>query len=301
MHFRPFVQRIVRIRATLDDVTEQPSAPARTRREPPPFRRVTVVASQWLSPRMLRVSLSGAELEGFAVEEPAASVRVLLPSPGTEELIIPAWHGNEFLLPDGQRPTLRTFTPRRVVGSPPVLDIDIVVHPHGAAARWASEAGAGASAAISGPGRGYTIGRPGPTAGCEPATDPASPVASFFLAGDETAIPAIGQLLEALPAGAAVEVHLEVAHPDARSSLPEQRGATVVWHDLAAGAPPGDALVGAVTAAVIDPLAQVWVAGEAASVQRIRRHLFDMLKMPRSQATVRGYWKHGRSGDAGSN
>jgi NADPH-dependent ferric siderophore reductase len=249
---------------------------------------------------MLRVSLAGAELQGFSAPEPAASVRLLLPSSGTEELIIPAWNGNEFLLPDGRRPTLRTFTPRHLVGSPPVLDIDIVVHPQGAAARWAAEAGAGAPVAVSGPGRGYTFTQRDLTAGDDSAADTPTAVASLFLAGDETAIPAISQLLESAPAGAAIDVHLEVAHHDARFALPEHRGATVVWHDLAPGAPPGDALFGAVSSADIDPRALVWVAGEAAGVQRVRRHLFDTLGTPRGQATVRGYWKHGRSGDGGS-
>jgi NADPH-dependent ferric siderophore reductase len=41
----------------------------------------------------------------------------------------------------------------------------------------------------------------------------------------------------------------------------------------------------------------VWVAGEAAAVQRIRRHLFEDRGLPRSQASVRGYWKHGRRGN----
>jgi len=35
----------------------------------------------------------------------------------------------------------------------------------------------------------------------------------------------------------------------------------------------------------------VWVAGEAAAVHRIRRHLFDERGLPRRQATIRGYWK----------
>jgi NADPH-dependent ferric siderophore reductase len=43
-----------------------------------------------------------------------------------------------------------------------------------------------------------------------------------------------------------------------------------------------------------------WISrmGEAAAMQRIRRHLFEDRGLPRSQASVRGYWKHGRSGDA---
>jgi len=39
------------------------------------------------------------------------------------------------------------------------------------------------------------------------------------------------------------------------------------------------------------------VAGEAAAVQRIRRHLFTERGVTRSHAAVRGYWKHGRTGD----
>jgi NADPH-dependent ferric siderophore reductase len=31
-------------------------------------------------------------------------------------------------------------------------------------------------------------------------------------------------------------------------------------------------------------------------MQRIRRHLFETRALPREQATVRGYWKHGRAG-----
>jgi NADPH-dependent ferric siderophore reductase len=41
----------------------------------------------------------------------------------------------------------------------------------------------------------------------------------------------------------------------------------------------------------------LWVAGEAAAMQRIRRHLFENRGLPRAHTWVRGYWKHGRSGD----
>jgi NADPH-dependent ferric siderophore reductase len=39
----------------------------------------------------------------------------------------------------------------------------------------------------------------------------------------------------------------------------------------------------------------VWAAGEAAAMQRIRKHLFDERNAPRDHTTVRGYWKHGRT------
>ena len=246
----------------------------RVRREPPAFRSLEVTGVEPRSPRMVRVTLEGPELDGFAVDQPAASVRVLFPSPGTRELVLPAWDGNEFLLPDGSRPAIRTFTPHWSEGA---LAVDVVLHGRGVASEWAEAAGPGDRVAVSGPGRGYVVDGDAP---------------AFLLAGDESALPAIGQVLEALPGGRPVQVHVEVTDDDARLPLPAE------WHVLARGAPPGEALVAAVRAADPAPGTRVWVAGEAAAVQRIRKHLFGELGMPRTQATVRGYWKHGRAGDS---
>ena len=256
----------------------QPSpGTGRTRREPPAFRPVAVRHVERLSPRLVRVTFTGPSLEGLVVDDPAASVRLLLTT--SEEPVV-TWNGNEFLMPDGRRPTIRTFTPVRVATDSLELDLDIVLHGKGAAAEWAATAAPGDRAAVSGPGRGYVI-------------DPSAP--TFFLAGDESAIPAIRQLLERLPVQTPAEVHIEVAQPDARLPLRLPDGATVEWHDLPPGAASGQTLVTATTEAVLAPGAAIWVAGEAAAVQRIRRHLFEERSRPRGRATVRGYWKHGRS------
>lgn len=246
------------------------------RREPPRFRTVAVRTITHLSPHMARVTLAGQELQGFDVPESAASIRLLLPAPGSDELVMPAWNGNEFLLPGGERPIIRTFTPRRFDPDACELDLDVVLHAGGAASAWVETAGPGDPAAVSGPGRGYRI-------------DPGA--AAFFLAGDETALPAMGQLLEAIDESAEVRVIIEIAHPDARIELPEHPGAKVDWIERPADGAPGSALVGAVTTADIDPGTHVWVAGEAGSLVPIRRHLFDELGFDRSQVTVRGYWK----------
>jgi NADPH-dependent ferric siderophore reductase len=250
----------------------------RVRREPPRFRRVEVRRLDERTPRLTRVTLAGPELEGLAVDEPAASVRLLLPSPGSDELVIPAWKGNEFLLADGSRPVIRTLTPRRVDPDAGELDVEIVRHGSGQASAWVADAGPGAPAAVSGPGRGYSF-------------DPEA--AALLLAGDETAIPAISQLLEVLPAATTAQVHIEVADPVAELPLP----ADVSWHVLPDGEPPGTALVAAVRAADIPSGAKVWAAGEAAAMQRIRKHLSEERGLSRRDATVRGYWKVGRAGD----
>jgi NADPH-dependent ferric siderophore reductase len=242
-----------------------------------------VRSADWLTPRLVRLTFTGSGLGALVAGDPAASVRLLLPSPGTRELVMPTWNGNEFLLADGRRPIIRTFTPYRVDAEASELELWAVIHGVGPASEWASAAAGGEAAAISGPGRGYAIDRN---------------ATAFLLAGDETAIPAISQLLEALPAAASVQVHIEVARPDARLALPRHPRAEISWWDLPDGARAGDMLVASVRGATIGAETVVWVAGEAAAVQRIRRHVFDDLGLPRSQTTVRGYWKHGRGGDA---
>lgn len=233
------------------------------------------------SPRLARVTLAGPELEGFATPQPAASVRLLLPTAGTSELRIPTWTGNEFLLPDGRRPTIRTFTPRHLDATALEIDLDVVLHGSGAASTWAAAASPGAVAAVSGPGRGYTV-------------DPGA--RRILAAGDETALAAVAQLLETVPADVAIDVVVEVGRPEARLAVPDHPRSTVQWCDLPPGAPPGDALVAAVMGADVPEGTRVWAAGEAAAVQRIRRHLFEERGLPRAYVTVRGYWKHGRSG-----
>jgi NADPH-dependent ferric siderophore reductase len=233
----------------------------------------------------MSVVLGGPELDDFSLREPAASVRVLLPSFPGADLAVPMWMGNEFLLPNGERPVIRTLTPRRFDATGGELEVQVVVHDGGAASQWAAAVAPGDAAAMSGPGRGYRID---------------GDAAGLLLVGDETAIPAIAQLLEWMPSALAVEVHIEVAERDAQLALPVNAETAVSWHVREAGAAPGDALVGAVASSTIGEEWRIWAAGEAAAMYRIRHHLFDDRRVPRAHATVRGYWKHGRAGDSDS-
>jgi NADPH-dependent ferric siderophore reductase len=255
------------------------AAAQRIRREPPAFRRVGVRSKQLLSERMLRIVLGGDELDGFAIESPASSVRLLLPAPGADALEMPTWTGNQFELATGERAPIRTFTPRAFDAARRELTLDVVLHEHGAATDWARRAETGDEAAISGPGR-------------SEALDPDA--RSFLLAGDGSAIPAVAQLLEWIDHDRTIDVHIEIAHPDARFELPDHPRATITWHDAAPGAMPGSSIVEVVRQ--LDELPDaVWVAGEAAAVQRLRTHLFEERGRTRKSVTARGYWKLGRS------
>ncbi len=249
------------------------------RKEPPPFRRVRVQSTTLLGERMRRVVLGGDQLDGFTIKAPASSVRLLLPPTGADDIVLPTWSGNQFELPNGERAPIRTFTPRYFDAEQLLLTLDMVLHDHGAATDWARKAVVGDVVAVSGPGRSERL-------------DPDA--RSHLLAGDESALPAIGQLLEAIPHDQTVEVLVEVSAHEARIELPSHPRSTVTWHDSRAGDEPGDALVAAVTAQGSLPDA-VWVAGEAAAVQRLRTHLFEERGRSRDSVTARGYWKRGRS------
>jgi len=246
------------------------------RREPPALRSVTVVSTERLTPRMTRVGFSGDDLTGLVPNLPAGSVRLLVPSSGSDDLVIPQWNGNEFLLPSGVRPALRTFTPLTDGRSSDEMAVDVVGHEGGVVSEWARQARPGDPAALSGPGRGY-------------AFDPEAE--QYLIVGDESALPAMSQLIEALPLAARLAIHVELRHVDARVEMPSRPHLSINWHDLLPGGVPGTTLIAAVGAAALVPGTRVWAAGEAASMQALRRHLFEQRGLPRSHVTVRGYWK----------
>lgn len=245
------------------------------RREPPPFRRAEIVRTERRTPFLVRVTLGGDELVGLPPGEPAASVRLLLPEP--DGLVLPTWTGNEFLLPDGRRPLLRTVTPLHAAGRELVVD---VVRHTSPLTRWA-DAGVGTAVAVSGTGRGTTV-------------DPE--VRSWLLLGDESAVPAISTVLAALPPTAAAEVVVEVRADEARSDLPAPPSGSITWVVADPAEPPGSALVRAVERAERGPGTHVWAAGEAAAMQRIRQVVASDRDSWRPTSTIRGYWKAGRAG-----
>jgi len=250
----------------------------RLRREAPPFRLVEVVRSEPLSPYLRRLTLSGRELDGFDIGQPASSVRLLLPF-DDEHLEVPTWRGNEFLLADGQRPTIRTVTPVRFDANTLDLDVEIVLHGPGPLSQWAASAKPGDRLAVSGTGRGYEIDET---------------ALSFLIAGDESAIPAIRTITPALPEAADVHVTIEVRDGKGIVELPTRPNLAIGWREQGADAP-GDQLLRSIRETNPDPTTQYWVAGEAAAVQRIRKYLFDDKLVDRSAAVVRGYWKLNRS------
>ena len=169
---------------------------------------------------------------------------------------------------------VRTFTPLRVDNDAGRMDLEIVRHDKGAVSGWAETVSPGEPAAVNGPGRGFEL--PDGTT-------------RLLLLGDETALPAVAQLMEWMPPEVEIEAHVEVVADDAVVGMPDDDAVT--WH---VSDPPGAALAEMARSLTADDLpdtTHLWAAGGASAVQAIRSHLFDDLGFARSRATVRGYWK----------
>ncbi len=220
---------------------------------------------------MRRITLKGAELEGFAPPGPASYLKLIFPEPGQTEPTRP--------LPDGPRAvSMRTYTPLAVRPEALEVDVDFVLHGDGPASTWAAQATIGQVLFLMGPGPGYAL-------------DTAD--TQHLLIADDSALPAVETILAALPAGAHAQVLLEVISQAEQRPLHSAAQLDVVW--LARGPDhrtAGQALEKALHAlAPIGPGTRVYLACEAAAMRRIRQLLITALGVNRSQIVGRGYWK----------
>jgi len=247
----------------------EPAPPPRPRK---PRYATTVQRVQRLTPRMLRIVFGGAELAAFNWNGPAAHIKLILESAGTD--------------PE-TRPLSRTYTPRHFDAARRELTVDFVLHGEGPASTWAAQARVGASMLIAGPGRSYALD---------------AHVQWLLVAGDESAIPAVATLLEVVPDGIATQVLLEVndAADEFALAAPRSnvnirwlhRAQPVLGHGTAVRA--GIELAAAVRA-FETPAGEgrLYVACEADAMRGIRRHLLLERALPRAWLTTRGYWKQG--------
>jgi NADPH-dependent ferric siderophore reductase len=245
------------------------AAPAPRKRRPP--RRVEVSRVEVLSPAMRRITLTGAELEGFAPAGPASYIKLIFPEPGQTEPVRP--------LPDGPRAvSMRTYTPLAVRPDALEVDVDFVLHGEGPASTWAAQARVGQVLFLMGPGPGYTLD---------------ADATQHLLIADDSALPAVETILAALPAGASARVLLEVISEAEQRPLHSPAQLDVRWlprgaDHRAAGLPLEKALrEGPAVAAD----ARIYLACEAAAMRRIRQLLIDELDVNRSRIVGRGYWK----------
>jgi len=245
-------------------------------------RRLTVLRTVDLTPRMRRIVVGGPEIAGFphGTGRPTDHVKLFFPD-DTGDIAMPAIEGDgKWIEPDGRRLEFRDYTVRAFDPEAGELTLDFVLHEHGTGGRWAATAEPGAPLGVLGP-RGSIL---------VPTGYPA-----YILAADETALPALARWLEELPPTARIQAFVEVR--DASDELDLERSAEARLTYLHRGsAAPGstDMLIEAIRAAELpaDPY-YVWAAGEATTLKPIRRYFRRELGLPKERVDIDGYWKRG--------
>jgi len=240
---------------------------------------VEVVSVSKIAPRLVSVRVRGDALEGFRIEAPTAHVKVFLPAAGQDAPVLPEQTPDGQVLPEGAAPpVVRTYTPVRFDEASKTLELQFVLHGVGPASEWAERAKPGDKLAVAGPGGRFVLDET---------------AAHWWLAADESAIPAVATLLEALPAAATADVHIEVTDADDEIAFGSAAKTTVTWHHRRGAGAFGTELEAAARAAEIPDGARIWVACEAAAMRGIRRYFRNERGLPISSLTTRGYWRVG--------
>jgi NADPH-dependent ferric siderophore reductase len=242
-----------------------------------------VVRTSRLTPHMIRVVLGGGGLADFpAGEFTDHYVKLLFPPAGAPYGVPFDVEQVRAELPQELWPVTRTYTVRAWDQASGELTIDFVHHgDEGLAGPWAASAAPGDRIQMFGPGGAYA---PSPQADWH------------LLAGDESALPAIGAALTRLPAGRPALVFVEVEGPaEEQPDLASAAGVDLVWVHRGSGVP-GEAVVAAVRAAELPAgTGHVFVHGEAGLVRELRLHLRAERGLEPEFTSISGYWRRGRT------
>ncbi|MFO6454261.1 MULTISPECIES: siderophore-interacting protein [unclassified Aeromicrobium] len=244
------------------------------------IRQLSVLGRAYVTPRMVRVTLGGPQLDGFESHVPHEHVKLVFPDPDTGVTRYPTQDGDHLDWPRPFPPT-RDYTIRRYDAAAREIDIDFVVHAGGLASEWAQNAPVGSTIWVAGPRPDLVV----------------PPEFGFHvLLGDETALPAIARWIEELPPGtrgvAAVEIHGDAERQDVK--VPE--GVSLHWLSRQ-GAPAGStSLLGDFAEAIELPEGEhvyVFAQGEAGCIKPVRRwaraHGFV-----KHDSDIGGYWRRGK-------
>jgi NADPH-dependent ferric siderophore reductase len=231
---------------------------------------------------MRRITFSGDKLANYPNDGPATHCKLLLPAPGQAEVVLPTYGPDGMRWPD-PRPVVRTYTPRYVDHAGRRLIVDFALHDDGGpATSWAEAVKVGETAVLTG-GRGaYRI---------DPDAD------WTLLVADETALPAVGTILEDAPTDARVLLVAEVADEADDLEFDTRAELTPLWRHRAEGHDGFGMLAAQAVRELTLPEGRgaFWVGLEAAAMRTVRRHLLNDRGVDRQQLYTRGYWKLGVS------
>lgn len=253
---------------------------------PPNFQILQVLACRNVTPYMRRITFSGQDVGRF-VPMNALHLNILIQHP---ELAEPQWPrvGKNGLVswehPE-RRPALRKYTVRSLDPRAGTLDIDFVIHDDaGPGSAFAELAKPGDQVGIFGPGGGGL-----------------TEAQWYLFAGDETALPAIGRMLEHLPESARGKALIEVADASEIQRFDYKPLISVEWL-CRDGAQAGTTqlLADAVRRTSFPDdgsTVYVWAGCEFDTFRDIRSYLRKERGLTKHEHLVVSYWRRGTSED----
>ena len=244
------------------------------------FRQLTVKTVQRVTPHLIRIVLTGDALEGFTSPGFDDHAKLFFPDAATGQLTLPTAGPDGPVWPEGGRPAMRDYTPRRHDAQANTLEIDFALHDAGPATQWAEQAKPGDIVGVGGPRGSFIV----PTE-----------FDWHLLIGDDTALPAISRRLAELPAGARVVVLAEVDSAADEIPFETQAELTLRWVHRQ-GAAPGLSPVLVDTLKTMELPAgdfHAWVGCESAIAKALRAHLVGERGANPKWVRASGYWRRG--------
>jgi NADPH-dependent ferric siderophore reductase len=214
-----------------------------------------VLAVAELTPRMRRLTVAAPSMTDVSIR-PAQDVEI-------------------FLREDGGRRVKRRYTIRHARPELGELDLDVLVHGHGPGSAWAASVRPGTAVEFQGPRGKLEL----------------MAASWHLLAGDESALPAIASICEALPADEPALAVVEVG--DRGDELPVR--AELTWVHRGAAAPGGAQLLDAALATLPLPggAGHGYLMGETRAMVALRAVL-EARGIAHESIFVKGYWNLGR-------
>jgi NADPH-dependent ferric siderophore reductase len=208
-----------------------------------------------IGPRMRRITVTGEALAQFA------------PLPG-QDVVVHVGDG------DGGGVS-RRYTIRNLDSKTRQLDLDVVMHGHGPGATWAASVALGDDVEVFGP-RGKVR---------------LADARWQLFVGDESAIPAIAEMIAALPAGTTAVAVIEVTDADDEQPITATGPIDVRWlHRLDTPAGESELLDRAVASIEVpDVDRHAYLFGESRVVRRLRDDLGGRGLQPQ-EISAKGYW-----------
>ncbi len=263
------------------------------------IREMDVLRVEDVTPGMRRVTVGGPSMDSHVrdgVELPAVrtsgfddDIKLLPIDPATGSLPfdVPRNADNGTVdWPAGSFQYSRTYTVRRFDYQNREMAIDFAIHEGGLASDWAHRVQPGEKILVAGPKHSSSLPRD---------------VEWMLIAGDETALPAIAQCLEKLPADLPATVVIEVAEPSHHQELHSDAPVDITWLYRSEHGGKSTLARAVQSARWRSGQPYLWIAGEALTIKPLRRWAKQDKEIAKQFVEIAGYWRHRDEAPVGVN